>query len=329
VLKRHGLSHVKIVGGGRIVDGYVVTDAVKGNIVDKLREKKIRVVAFGDSPLDMEVLKKADQAYVVVGDKKSRSKSMPKHSTTLSAPVFAHTRYSLQQMPSPFSTLPNYPSSNSNSASLNLIFKRPFLHATDTPIQKLLTTPTHNAKISGPALCTAHEQLGYFLATSLLSQILGLETYDIPHVQGHSVNGHSMRDEATTLIVPLIRGGEPMAFGISRALPLASFAHAYHFSDIKPGNFTGKSTIILVDSVINTGKSIVEFLEPLRKEHPEVKVVVVAGVVQEDAVKGTELAKCLEGDKVWLVALRKSGNKFVGTGGMDMGGRLFNTTYLE
>lgn len=129
-----------------------------------------------------------------------------------------------------------------------------------------------------------------------------------------------------------------MAFGVSKALPRAAFAHAKTFADVDKKIFEGKRTVVLVDSVINTGKSIVEFVLPLRERYPGVRVVVVAGVVQEDAVvvkkgdgKGeTGFAEMLRDDKeLWVVALRKSANRYKGKGGTDTGHRLFNTTMLD
>jgi phosphoserine phosphatase len=59
VLARHELPHVQIIGGGRVADGYVVTGEVKGQVVDMLHAQSIRVAAFGDGPLDMEMLQRA------------------------------------------------------------------------------------------------------------------------------------------------------------------------------------------------------------------------------------------------------------------------------
>ncbi len=70
VLEREGLSKmVKVIGGGRITDGFVVTAAVKAAIVARLRDTHhMYVWAFGDSVLDLPMLSKANQAIVVVGE---------------------------------------------------------------------------------------------------------------------------------------------------------------------------------------------------------------------------------------------------------------------
>lgn len=67
VLEREGLSkNMKVIGGGRIADGFIVTAAVKAALVARLRDvHQTYVWAFGDSLLDLEMLSKADQAIVV------------------------------------------------------------------------------------------------------------------------------------------------------------------------------------------------------------------------------------------------------------------------
>ena len=78
VLEREGLSgKVKVVGGGRIADGFVVTAAVKTALVARLREvHKLFVWAFGDSPQDLDMFRTADRGVVVVGEEQTRSKTM-------------------------------------------------------------------------------------------------------------------------------------------------------------------------------------------------------------------------------------------------------------
>jgi uracil phosphoribosyltransferase len=153
-----------------------------------------------------------------------------------------------------------------------------------------------------------------------------------------NVNGYDLRKahEDTTLIVPLMRRGEPMAFGVSRAFRTAAFAHAKSYEEIKKETLVGKDTIILVGSVINSGKSILAFMMPLRKELPAVRVIVIAGVVQAKAIEADAekeemtLAELMRSDpNLTIVALRKSDNKLTGKGTTDTGHCLVNTTHLE
>ncbi|KAF2832348.1 hypothetical protein CC86DRAFT_340779 [Ophiobolus disseminans] len=326
VLKRNNLSHVSVIGGGRLADGYVVTGEVKGHIVDKLHDKKLRVLAFGDSPLDIDMLAKANQAFVVVGDKASRSKSMDEALATATVKGLSAHQVILPATAEPRANLARL---DLDDDAIKFLLRRSFIHATPKNARKLLQTPTRDSKVASHDLRKAHERMGFYLATEYVSAVLDVEEYAIPHVQGGNTDGYRYLNEASTLIVPLMRGGEPMAFGVSKALKLASFAHARAYSDIKKGLLDGKQTIILVDSVINSGKSIMEFMTPLRAKYPDVRVVVMAGVVQANAVIDTALGEQLDIDANFtLVALRKSDNAFKGSGVTDTGDRLFNTTYL-
>lgn len=90
--------------------------------------------------------------------------------------------------------------------------------------------------------------------------------------------------------------------------------------------------VILVDSVINTGKSVVEFVDHIRALHPIIRIVVVAGVFQAQAVD-PECAQSLQRklahvSGVRIVGLRTSPTKFTGSGATDTGNRLFNITHL-
>ncbi|KAI4948928.1 hypothetical protein J4E91_005390 [Alternaria rosae] len=165
-LKRNNLTHTKVIGGGLISDGYVVTGQSKGAVVDHIHKKKLH------------------------------------------------------------------------------------------PPAKLLITPTRDAGNQSHSLRKAHERVGYHLATSYLSTITGLEEISLPHLQGGVTEGYRFRHEKATPTIPLMRGGERMALGVSKALPGAAFAHAKKLYDINTKNFEGKRTIIPVDSVINAGKQV-------------------------------------------------------------------------
>jgi uracil phosphoribosyltransferase len=289
VLANHGLSHVKVIGGGRLSSGYVVTGSVKGDIADRLHGKKVRVVAFGDSPLDIEMFHKADEAYVVVGEKVARSTSMDQVlAKTIDEKGLSALQVVLPNTAECRLDLDTLPKATLDNAKVDFIFRcrstNRFVHASDKNSAKLLMTPTRDAANRSHVLRKAHERVGFYLATEYLSEIIGLEEVEIKHVQNKPTDGYRFQHEKATLIIPLMRGGEPLAFGVSKAMPAACFAHAKDFSDVDSKNFQGKRTIILVDSVINTGGSIVEFMKPLRERYPNVRVIVVAGVVQADAV---------------------------------------------
>jgi len=214
------------------------------------------------------------------------------------------------------------------------VFRRPrcpspqVLHATSKSAAKLLMTPTRDATIAGPALRDAHRRVGWYLAMEFLADLIGLEEYRIPHVQGHQTEGHRLVHEQRTLIVALMRGGEAMAFGVNDAFPLAMFVHAKRPEEILPDHVEQQHTVLLVDSVINNGNTAMQFIRRARDLHAGARIVVVAGVVQSQAVTGDRpLARALVHDaNLNIVALRLSDNMYTGRGTTDTGNRLFNTT---
>jgi uracil phosphoribosyltransferase len=218
-----------------------------------------------------------------------------------------------------------------------LFRRRPLylIHATDKPANKLLQTPMRDKTVQGAALRKAYHNAGWYLATEYLTLpgILDSEEYEIQHTQANNITkGFRLKDEKRTLIVPLMRGGESMALGVAEAFPSAMFLHAKKGKDITAKHLEKASAVILVDGVVNDGDSVKEFVTAIRELKPEVRIVVVAGFVQQGAVMGD--SSVLRKDvarlgKVCLVALRLSANKYTGEGDMDTGARLFNTTGLE
>jgi uracil phosphoribosyltransferase len=191
-------------------------------------------------------------------------------------------------------------------------------------------TAMRDALNDGPVLCEVHRRVGGYLATEFVTSVIGLEKYPIPHVQGNSTDGFRLRNEDRTLIVPLIRGGEPMARGVWEVFPRAMYRHAKITADIENEHLEGKVNAILVDSVVNTGKSLAEFVQYLRNLHATILIVVVAGVVQVECASGGILSQTMAGsyDTLSIVTLRVSKTKYTGSGGTDTGNRLFNTTHL-
>ena len=331
---------MKVIGGGRLSDGLVVTARVKAALVTHLRDNYGAYVwAFGDSPLDLDMLGRADEAIVVVGEEEKRSKSMD---AALLDAIDNHGLRARQAL-LPSDVSPRLGSRKLPSVQLmdqsllDAIFHRrnprksgQIQHATDKTAAKLLMTATRDASFAGPALRDAHRRIGWYLAAEFLTGMIGLEEYEIPHVQGHRTTGHRLAHEQQTAIVAVMRGGEPMAYGVSDVLPLATFIHAKLPEEILGRHLQGKRTIVLVDSVINSGRSVVEFQEHIRQMNAEVSIVAIAGVTQEQAISRGRLFEALARDaKFSLISLRLSANKFTGRGTTDTGNRLFNTTELD
>jgi phosphoserine phosphatase/adenylylsulfate kinase-like enzyme len=159
VLASAGLSKVvKVIGGGRMSDGFVMTPEVKGALVARMRHVHgLYVWAIGDSPLDLPMMYEAHQAIVVVGEERSRSKTMD--GSLLDAIAMGGLRVRQVLLPS---TAP--PRLDTDMLPLVDFTDDEFLdaivqyrdtdhrtfHATTRNAAKLLMTPTRDARISGP-----------------------------------------------------------------------------------------------------------------------------------------------------------------------------------
>lgn len=343
---------VHIIGGKRLQDGYFVTPEVKQAVVRHLQMKhKKKVVALGDSEVDLKMLIAADDAYLVVGKEGERSTSIdaclgfaigddglqtkqillpdtvtPRLDTNVS-PIVTLSNIELESatldQPDPdpepdlVNAITNHPEQSQpaivNVEELNLSASR------------LFATAMRDSKVSGPELRKHHQAAGFYLAINYMTQILGLETVKISHVQGNEVDGYRFKDEEKTIIVAMMRGGEPMALGVNEAMPKAMFFHAKRPQDLKPEHIAKHKNLVLVDSVINTGQSIKDFIRYIRRDLDyQNPMVVVAGVIQADfATASIEYS-----ENVTFLTLRMSDTKYKGTGSTDTGHRLFNSTHL-
>ncbi|KAF5503691.1 hypothetical protein CGCF413_v005563 [Colletotrichum fructicola] len=239
-----------------IPDGNVVTPEVKAAVVSRLQDHhNFYVYAFRDSEMDLPMLKPADEAIAVVGDERFRSKSMdeallkaiteddlrakqmlmPRTSgIRLYSSLLPVLQLDTQQLVAKFTKTPRY----------LCVF-----HAAKKVAANLLMTPTRDAYVAGPSLCAAHHKISRYLPIEFLADALGVEEYPIAHVQGHMTAGHRLLSEESTAIIVLMRGGEPMALGVSEVFARAMLLHAKQAEEIHGKALAGKKTVIMVDSV--------------------------------------------------------------------------------
>jgi orotate phosphoribosyltransferase-like protein len=87
-----------------------------------------------------------------------------------------------------------------------------------------------------------------------------------------------------------------MAPGINEVFPKSRFLHVREATGINTEDLHNVVTVILVDSVINSGKSTVQFVQRIQAINGAVRIVVVAGVVQVRRLEGVvlfELLRCV------------------------------------
>lgn len=340
VLKREGFQ-VPIIGGGRISDDYVVTPETKGNLARRLREDHgLHVCAFGDSLVDMEMLKEADQAFVVVGSNRSGSMDTPLQKA-IDGEGLRPRQMLLSSNSTPRLNTDKLPIIEFDDNLIDRLIKPRSLQIYDASkkrVSKLLATNTRAKSVQGPQLREAHKKVGWYLSIEYVSEILGAETFKMQSVSKKDDEGHRLFEEHKTIIVPLMRGGDPMAHGVFEAFPSAMYVQSNLPEDIDMKHIEGKRAIILVDWVINSGGSILKYVRYIRTHlSRQIRIVVVAGVAQEEVVQGKDgvaaggkLQQGLKGlGEVTLVALRTSKNNYQGLGPTDTGHRLFNTTHLK
>jgi uracil phosphoribosyltransferase len=181
---------------------------------------------------------------------------------------------------------------------------------------QLLATQSRRTDISSTELCKIHFEMGKYLAYQMLDEFELTETI-IQHVQGIKT-GIDLVDKHNIVIFALMRAGLYAAEGVRSVFNESQF---FPVKEIDISDFEGK-IVIVVDAVINTGKSIEKAIEQLQKSKVK-KIFVATLIMQKDAL-------CLL-DKypdIYFYALRVSENKYVGKGGTDTGNRLFNTANL-
>ncbi|PIG82544.1 hypothetical protein AARAC_010163 [Aspergillus arachidicola] len=296
---------ITVIGGGRISDGFVVTAEVKGALVGHLKDKHhLEVCAFGESPLDLKMLSRADKAIVVVGDGASRSVSMETalkkaiENDGLKAkqclrPSHVPPRLTTEVLPIIEPMDPDFRDSLVSGCGEANKLKVISADKLNPEAVKILMTPMRNANVQGPRLREAHSDVGWYLANTFLPALIGVEEFAVPHPQGHNTTGYQLWREDKILIVALMRGGEPMAFGVSKAFERAMFMHVNQLIDLQHDHLEDRFAAIPVDSVVNSGGTILDFVRHIRDLNKEVPVVVITGVMQAKCVSGGRLTAAL------------------------------------
>lgn len=190
---------------------------------------------------------------------------------------------------------------------------------TNEPVTRILVNQTRLKVTESTRLAQAHREVGRLLAKPFAER-LTLEEYDIEHVTGPS-KGVRVASGREPIILALLRAGLFLAEGIRESFPESSLIL------IEPGQVNipqipafGRP-LLLVDGVINSGKSIRPLIESALARRAS-KVVVAALVAHRDGVE--DLSR--DFPTVDFIIARISEHSYVGKGGTDTGARLFGTT---
>ncbi|CAB9526629.1 Inherit from ascNOG: Conserved hypothetical protein [Seminavis robusta] len=297
----NGLKRMCIIAGNHVsLHSYVVDDNAKAIVASELRKKSCgcRIVAFGDSALDVPMLKASDRAYVVVDSRRNRSMK-----TFLDSSKGCRSGWLQQLIDLDPDGQKLFWHDGLAVASLNGLLDEittgSIYGVQDCAVNgdsaTLLACQTRRADLSGVDLQRVHEQVGMYLADRLVDHnghrgglICDAE---FPHVQGSAFAGKAT--SCNVLILALMRGGEPMARGVYQRFPSAQFIHfdlpncgiqvedhrvLHHI--FKNASCEQTLNVILVDSVVNSGTSIRRAIHSIQhnanKANPSLRVAVVS-----------------------------------------------------
>ncbi|RAL65050.1 hypothetical protein DID88_001157 [Monilinia fructigena] len=203
-MARHGLNYVEHDDPTKVLFkselGYSYTAFRQATLIyDELTDK----AEFEDichevasMSADMEMLKAANNAIFVVSEVHNRSKTMEAELLNASITmVSGHFRSCSREYMA---------TSGCQKASIIKLTDQNFLqsmlrreirptklqirHSTGRTCETVGDT-TRDARIKGPALMDCHRSIGRYLAVEHISDLMGVESYEIPHFQGHQQPG--------------------------------------------------------------------------------------------------------------------------------------------
>ena len=174
-----------------------------------------------------------------------------------------------------------------------------FLADTNDYVDEDIRICKSNSGINGARLAAAHIRLG-----RMLGEVM-----------------HSFIPNVDTAVIVIERGGRFFGDGV-----YTGFGGIFYSFNPKKDSLPDirHSVAVIVDSVINTGKSVLNIIDKLKQINPNMEVFIAANVIQEKAVE------LLSDYKIF--AVRSSANFFVGSRqteqkngkGPDTADRLFN-----
>ena len=198
-------------------------------------------------------------------------------------------------------------------------------HYTDVAACRLLADRTRRSDLDTRDYSEAYAELGRFLAHQVLEQF-ELEEYQIQHCEGPR-QGIRIREEERIGIACLMRAGLYLAQGcraVLRRSPLHLFSPERNKGlcpkELEELADSRLDTLLIVDSVVNTGKTI-------RPIFTQAKALGIRRVIVLAGVSPFEQANSIATDypDVMFYFARLSHNSYVGKGGTDTGNRLFGT----
>ena len=182
---------------------------------------------------------------------------------------------------------------------------------------KKLNAISRSRNVYGNELADNHKEIGRILGQEFLN---GLPLKDIKVINPQGKTGiNKSVDCSNVTIICLMRAGLFVAEGVRQLL--GGSQHIYLLSnspeDIKDTNISGKD-VVIIDSVINSGKTISAFLD-IAKPANSLSVISIVMQCNFKVVADNEYPD------VKFIVSRTSENYYIGAGQTDTGNRLFGT----
>lgn len=244
----------------------LISADTKYYVAKLLKQNGYTITAYGDSKNDLYMLKEADNGYLYIGKRISRSL----HDFDLKGLDFIYDKSTV------------------------------VIDDIDDTIKENIAITKSNSGINGSLLAAAHLRLG---------ERLGKEIKTIISAQN-------------TAVIVMERGGRFFGDGLYSAF--GGVFYPYNPSKDEMPDVSEHSFVIIADSVINTGRSILNVIENIKQDNPNIEIIIAANVIQRNALDKMKQYK--------IFSIRVSDNYFIGkkqavqTGdtGPDTAERLFN-----
>lgn len=201
----------------------------------------------------------------------------------------------------------------------------PFYEFSTKKAVQILANQTRRTDITPFELSQAHNELGKYLAHQICEEI-ELEECEIAHPQGIKT-GIKIAKPHEIVILAFMRAGVYLGEALRTIFQESPIYHVYpkrgeglsekELQEMLP--LQGK-TIIIADSVINTGNTMFPSIDQIQKYHPA-KIIVTSLVMPDTTASKLEEMY----PNVYFYIARVSTNKYVGKGKTDTGNRLFGT----
>ena len=188
---------------------------------------------------------------------------------------------------------------------------------------QILATQSRRIDITPWELSCVHQEMGKLMAYQIIEEI-ELEDCEINHPQGKKL-GKCIKDEENIIILSLVRAGIYISNGIRYVFQKSP---TYHISSNRSEGLSKQEfeklpsfkdrIVILADSVINTGETIIPIIQQILLMNPKEIIITCLVIFHETAEK---LEKLFPDVKFYFA--RSSTNFYIGKGKIDTGNRLF------